>query len=114
MSKFLLGRDAAGKVSYLLPRDCDYMFSALLVSSVEQTITVPDTDSKWEVIFSFQPGAEVWVAINNTAAFPTGAIGFVKSRQNPVGIYDLKAGDVIHFFTPDATARIGGLFYAIQ
>lgn len=114
MSKFILGRDAAGKVSYLLPRDCDYNYSALLASSVAQTLTIPVDFEKYDAIFSFEPGAEVWISINGTAAFPTGALGASTSRQNPVGIAGLKAGDVLSFITPDVTCRIGILVYAIQ
>jgi hypothetical protein len=77
MAQLNLGRDLTGLNTFLAPDSTNKM-SMLLLAGVTQTITVPLAENssqfKWDVIFSIEPGAKVWTAINNTAAIPTGAV----------------------------------------
>ncbi len=96
----------------------DQKYSMTLALGVEQTITIPkpaDGQYKnWLVIFSGEPGTSVWVALNGTAVAPTGAASTTTSELNPTA--RKVAGDgsqVLHFITPDTSADVGVVLYAI-
>ena len=114
MTMLNLGRDSGGLNTYLTPNS-NIKYSILLAAGVAQTITVPLAENssqyKWDVIFSFEPGAIVWTAINNTAAYPTGAAALTNSSLNRVGYARLNSGDVISFITEDTTVEVGVEFY---
>jgi len=106
-----LTRDSSGKATFIR-RPSVQMFAGSLVTADEQTLTVPSDYHTYNAIFSYSPGASVWVAINNTATFPATTMTSINSEQNPVA-YELKAGDVIHFVTPDTGDLVGVALYAI-
>lgn len=114
MAQFNLGRDITGLNTFLAPDSTNKM-SMLLASGVAQTITVPLAENssqfKWDVIFSFEPGAMVWTAVNNTAAVPTGAAASTNSSLNRVGYCRLKSGDTISFITNDTSVEVGVEFF---
>ncbi len=83
-----------------------YKFSGVLTASSEDTVTVPLSASKWLIIFSFSGGDNVWVAYNETAAFPTGALASTTSEMNPQAV-QLNGGDVIHLITSVSATEIG-------
>ena len=90
-------------------------FSATLTNGAEETFTVPTGNfSIYVVSFSYQPGTNVWVARNTTTAIPAGAtFASTNSELNP-GARMVKAGDVIHCITDNATADVGVSIYAIS
>jgi hypothetical protein len=103
------GFNAYGRV----PAELQYNATLTSVAG-EQTIAIPNNMTRVLVIFSYAPGAIVWVAINNTAAAPTGAsFASTTSEINPVA-YELKANDVIHVLTPDTASSVGVAIYALQ
>ena len=107
-----LNKDVKGFNTYLrAPSENKYSMS-LTTAGGEQTVTAPAYADKFTAIFSYEPGGEVWVAINATAASPSGAVAVSTSELNPVG-YELKAGDVIHLITPDVSVNVGVVFYAV-
>lgn len=121
-TKFSMTRDINGYNGFGLAFS-DTKYSATLAAAGEKTITVPQGNTlgsgistathKFLAIFSFQPGANVWVALNATAAVPASAsFTTTTSELNPTARY-VSAGDVIHFVTADTTADVGVTFYAL-
>jgi hypothetical protein len=73
-----------------------------LAANTEQHFTVPANYPNWLAIFSYTPGANIWVSVNGTALAPTGAFASSSSALNPAG-RQVKSGDVLSFITADAT-----------
>lgn len=71
-TKLNFGRDAQGYNAFAPPPAAD-KYSANIASGGNATITLPTNAASWIVSFSFQPGSDVWVAYNQTAAAPAGA-----------------------------------------
>lgn len=105
--------DVKGANAYAPPFSTDH-FSATLTNGVEATFTVPTGNfSVYVVSFSYQPGCNVWVANNLTAAIPVGGtFAATDSELNP-GARRVLAGDVIHCITDNVTADVGISIYAI-
>lgn len=111
-TQLLFGRDAGGYNAYA-PAFSTNKFSATLTTGSEQTITVPSNFTNWIVVFSFEPGTVVWVALNATAAVPAGAtFASTTSELNP-STRTVKAGDVIHLITSSTSADVGVSLYAV-
>lgn len=119
---FSMVRDINGYNGFGLQFSLD-KYSATLAQTTDTTLTVPSTGpfgtgqsttvARFIAIFSYQPGATVWVANNATAAVPVAAsFGAVSSELLPTARY-VKAGDVLHFITPDTTAQVGVTFYVL-
>jgi hypothetical protein len=105
-------RDINGYNTFGIPFAVDNQFT-ILSSGVAQNFTVPSNFENWDLVFSFEPGAKVWVANNTTAAIPTGAFAATASQLNPA-VRQVKAGDVISFITDNVTAEVGVSLYALQ
>ena len=101
-TKFLMTRDIAGYNGFGVTFTLNAK-SAVLVAGVAQNFTVPDEYPNWIAIFSFSPGASVWVDGITTAVAPTGAFANTTSELNPAARL-VKAGDVISFITSDITS----------
>lgn len=109
-TKFNMTRDVAGYNGFGL-MFADDNYSLKLAQNVEQTITVPDNYPYWLAIFTIPVGNSVWVAVNATAVFPTGAASATTSQQNPTARL-VKAGDVLHIITNDTNTPLMGVeFY---
>ena len=100
-TKFIMTRDIGGQNGYGIMPTKD-IYNALLAVGVAQSVTVPDNYANWIAIFSYTPGATVFVAFNETAAAPSGAFAAAVSALNPAA-RKVKAGDVLSFITADAT-----------
>lgn len=82
-TKLAFGRDCQGYNAYS-PAPSTNLYSATLASGGNATITLPTNVPYWIVAFSFQPGADVWVAYNTSAAAPAGAtFASTSSELNP-------------------------------
>lgn len=111
-TQFNLLRDINGYNGFGLQFSID-KFSANLSTNSDTTQVVPSYAPHYIAVFSYQPGASVWVANNATAAKPVGStFAAVTSELNPVARY-VKAGDTLHFITGDASALVGIVFYAL-
>src|SRR3990167_2155003 len=98
-------------------------YSADLAQSTDTTLTVPSSGmlgnvannvNKFIAIFSYEPGASIWVSLNETAASPVGAtFATVSSELNPAARV-VNAADVLHFITTDTSAQVGVLFYGLN
>lgn len=106
-------RDIAGNNTFGLPFAL-FKYSNSLAASAEKLLTIPGTYAKYLAIFAVEPGAEVWVAKNETAALPVaGEFIATDSELNPVA-REVKADDVLHFITGNADARVGVTLYPIR
>lgn len=107
------GRDVQGYNAYA-PAFAIDNYSAALTVGVARSITVPSNYAVWIAVFSYQPGTNVWVADNATAAGPAGSsFASTTSQLNPASRTVL-AGDVLSLITTSATADVGVSFYAIS
>lgn len=124
MTPFTLTRDINGYNGFGL-QFADNKYNATIAQSTDTTLTIPGdapmgavnnvTINKYIAIFSYEPGAQVWVANNATAAVPVGAtFATTTSEQNPSARV-VDAGDVLHFITPDSGgANISVILYALS
>jgi len=82
-TKLNFARDVQGYNSYA-PSPSTNMFSATLASGGNATITLPTNALTWIVAFSYQPGSNLWVRVNGSAAAPAGAtFAATTSELNP-------------------------------
>lgn len=121
-TKFNMCRDINGYNGFGL-QFSDTNFSATIAANADTTITVPSnsgmggygiqSSSTWIAIFSYTPGASVWVALNTTASVPAGAtFASTQSQLNPAARL-VKGGDIIHFISASA-ADVSVMLYSIS
>jgi hypothetical protein len=112
MTKLALVRDINGFNTFGLAFSSQKK-DTVLATTVEQTVTVPATNVKgYLAIFSYEPGAKVWVALNATATLPGAAFADTDSELNPTA-REVPASSVLHFITNDTTAEVGVSFYEL-
>jgi len=97
-TKFNMTRDINGFNGFGLPFT-NTAFSGVLATGVAQFITVPSNYPSWIAVFSYTPGASVWVSDGNVLS-PSGAFSSTISQLNPSARL-VKAGDSLGFRTPD-------------
>lgn len=71
-----------------------------LAANTEQHFTVPSNEEYWLAIFTYQPGASVWVNFSGTATVPNTTFAAVHTALNPAG-RQVKAGSTISMITAD-------------
>lgn len=109
-----LTRDVAGNNTFGLPFSKFKWDNTLTVGGGAKALTIPAKSAKWSAIFAIEPGAEVWVANNETATLPAiGEFVTTDSEMNPVS-REVKAGDVLSLITGNADAKVGIVLYPIQ
>lgn len=119
---FSMTRDINGSNGFGIQFAVDN-YSATLSATTDTTLACPSTSSlggassqthnKFLAIFSYTPGASVWVANNATAAVPAEAtFASTTSTLNP-SARQVQAGDTLHFYTADTGASVGVTFYAL-
>ena len=122
-TKFNMTRDINGYNGFGL-QFTDTSYSSTLAINTDTSLTVPSNSgmgangiyqsSTWLAIFSFTPGASVWVALNTAAAIPAGAaFATTNSELNPAARL-VQGGDVLHFFSSAALASVNVMFYSIS
>lgn len=108
--------DIKGYNSYA-PAFSQDKFSATLASGGNATITVPahSNYTKWVVAFSYQPGSNIWLSVDGTAAAPAGATFASTTSQLLPGSLAVNTGDTINILNNGAgNADVGAVFYAIS
>ncbi len=76
------------------------IYAGSLAAGVAQSIVVPSNEQYWLAIFTFTPGASIWVDFASAATTPTTTVGAFTSVLNPAG-RQVKAGSTISFITAD-------------
>ena len=71
-----------------------------LTATVAQQFTVPDNYNNWLAIFSYTPGANIWVSFTTTAAVAGGSFASMTSSLNP-SARQVRGGTVISVITSD-------------
>ncbi len=101
-TKLSLTKDINGYNAFGLIPTYD-IWAASLTGAAEQHFVVPANNEYWLAIFTYSPGANVWVDFTTTATVPGGTIGPVTVVLNPAG-RQVKAGQTISIITSDATS----------
>lgn len=111
-TKLAMTRDINGFNTFgLIPSTIKY--NTTLAAGVAQTFTTPSDQASYLAIFSMEPGASVWCALNTTAALPGGSVAATSSELNPTS-WQVSSGDTISVISPNTTAEIGVKFYAVS
>lgn len=114
MTQLNFGRDVQGMNAYA-PQLSSNMFSAAIVSGGNDFITVPSSNMNWIAVLSYQPGSDIWVSVNNTAAKPVGGTFAATTSFLLPAQLSVKAGDTISCFNNSATTQdIGIALYAVS
>jgi hypothetical protein len=112
MTKLVLTRDINGYNTFGLAFSSQ-KYDSTLAANVEQTLTAPTPNvGGYLAVFSYEPGAKVWVALGATATVPGNAFAATDSELNPTA-RNVPAGGVLHFITNDTTAEVGVSFYEL-
>lgn len=128
ITQYKIQKDVAGYNGYGL-QFSNSKFSATLAINTDTTLTVPTTGSLGAAldrvnkylaiisVFNATSEGEVWCANNATAAKPAGA-SFASTTsdmivQNKDYAREVKAGDVLHFFSAVAATDVSVIFYAL-
>ena len=78
------------------------IYAGALAANTEQHFTVPNNNEYWLAIFTFSPGANIWVNFSGTATVPASSVAAVHTVLNPAG-RQVKGGSTISLITSDAT-----------
>ena len=101
-TKFNMIRDISGYNGFGIIPTYDIQ-GCSLAANVAQTFTAPSNYSNWIAIFTYTPGANVFVSFTTTAAVPTGTVGSLTSVMNP-SARAVAGGSTFSVITPDATS----------
>lgn len=92
-------------------------YSATLAITTDTSLTVPGAAPRYKAVIKCEPAGYVWVALNATAAAPAGgSFAATTSELLTEGqrmCREVKAGDVLHFFSGTATTDVSVVLYAI-
>lgn len=84
-----------------------------LTASAAQTFTVPNNYANWIAIFSYTPGAAVFVDFTGaTATVPGGTVGTITTALNP-SARAVKGGSTFSVISADATSPFVVVEYQI-
>jgi hypothetical protein len=100
-TKLSMTRDINGYNAFGLIPTYD-IFGCSLTANAAQSFVVPSSNQYWLVVFTYSPGANIWVDFTGAATVPNGTMGSITSVLNPSG-RQVKAGTTISFITSDAT-----------
>lgn len=78
------------------------IFGCSLTANMVQSFVVPSNFEYWLAIFTYTPGANIWVSFTTTGSVPNGTMGSITSVLNPSG-RQVKAGTTISVITADTT-----------
>lgn len=97
-------------------RFADLKYSATLAATTDTTLTIPGNAPRYKALIKVKNNT--WIANNATAAVPAGATfaattsELVSSSAPPI-CREVKAGDVLHFFTATASTDVSVVLYAV-
>lgn len=100
-TKLNLTRDINGYNAFGVQPSYDIQ-GCSLSQDAAQTFTVPDNYANWLAIFSYTPGANVFVRFDgSTATVPGATVGSIHVALNPAG-RALAGGATFSVITPDS------------
>ena len=99
--RFNMTRDINGFNGFGLPFTTDG-FATSLAANAAQSVTVPYDYPNWIAVFSYTPGANVWVDGITTAAVPSTSFASTTAQLNPSARF-VHAGETLSFITADST-----------
>ena len=96
-------------------RFSELKYSVALAATTDTTFTVPGTASRYKAIIKVKNNT--WVASNATAAVPAGSSFAATTSElilntDPLG-REVKAGEVLHFYTATASTDVSIVLYSI-
>ena len=110
-TKFNMIRDISGFNGFGIIPTYDIQ-GCSLTASAAQTFTVPSNYPNWIAIFSYTPGATVFVNFTTTATVPGGTVGTITSVLNP-SARAVKGGTTFSVISPDSTSPFVVVEYQI-
>ena len=94
----------------------DLKYSAALAATTDTTLTIPGKAPRYKAVIKVDANL-VWVALNATAAVPAGTSFALTTSElisdNNTLCREVKAGDVLHFYTATATTNVSVVLYAV-
>lgn len=113
MTQLNFGRDVQGMNAYA-PQLADLMYSCALASGDDQDFDVPESNGNWIAVFSYQPGGDIWVSVNDTAEAPAGATFAATTSFLLPAQLQVKGGDSISCLNNSATDQdVAVALYAV-
>lgn len=110
-TKLNIIRDISGVPSYTLPQS-NVCYTALLAANVEQHVVAPLDAPRYMVRIGISNGADVMVAVNDTAAIPGGAFSASDSELNIAQTY-VEAGGTVSVISPTDDVIVSIAFYGV-
>lgn len=108
------GRDVQGLNTFAANPSTN-MFSVTLAAAGNDTVTVPSNFTNWIISFSFEPGSDIWVAYNTSAAAPAGGTFAATSSELNPGSRSLTKGTTINCYNNgSSSADIGIIMYGVS
>ncbi len=101
-TKLSLTKDINGYNAFGIMPTYD-IFGCSLTANAAQSFVVPSNNEYWLAVFTFTPGANIWVSFTTTATVATGTMSSLTSVLNPSG-RQIKAGTTISIITGDTTS----------
>jgi hypothetical protein len=110
-TKFRMTCDVAGYNGFGV-MFADDGFQTALAANAAQTMTVPSNYPNWLAVFSYTPGANVWVG-NGTTAVPGSSFSATTADLNPSARFVTK-GQTLTFITSDTDSpEVKVSFYVV-
>ena len=100
-TKFSMTRDINGYNGFGIIPSQD-IFGCTLTANAAQSFVVPNNNQYWIAVFSYTPGANIWVDFSGAATVPGSTMGSITSVLNPSG-RQVKGGSTISFITADTS-----------
>jgi hypothetical protein len=92
-------------------------YSARLAATTNTQTTVPSSSPRYKAVITVESGGDVWFSVNNTAAAPAGASFAATNSELITGskefCREVKAGDVLNFFSLTADVDTSIVYYAL-
>jgi len=102
----------------------DTSYSVTLAASTATPLTIPGdtslgrmgstTKNRFLAVFSYTPGAEVWVSNNSTAAVPAGASFSASTSELNPGAKVVFAKDILSFITSEINISVSVALYSLS
>lgn len=90
------------------------LYSATLAATTDTSLTIPSNSPRYKALIKVSN--ITWVASNATAAAPGGASFAATTSELAITsehlCREVKAGDVLHFFAPNASTEVSVVLYA--